>query len=61
MPIGVKLPPMALVIDDDHDISHLCTRALERHRRGGPGKARTQAVATSRAITARRQSNDWLH
>jgi DNA-binding NtrC family response regulator len=30
MPIGVKLPPMALVIDDDHDISHLCTRALER-------------------------------
>ena len=30
MPTGIKLPPVALVIDDDHSIGDLCTRALER-------------------------------
>jgi DNA-binding NtrC family response regulator len=30
MTTGVKLPPLALVIDDDHLIGQLCSRALER-------------------------------
>jgi len=30
MPIREKLPPMVLVVEDDHSMRELCTRALER-------------------------------
>jgi DNA-binding NtrC family response regulator len=30
MPSRVKLPPMVLVVEDDHSMRELCTRALER-------------------------------